>query len=485
MLTIQTPKLRKSVLGLALAASVATLSSCAGGSGDGNGGSENNAGVDTRGVTTESLRTSATTGMTQGITANTRALTTVLGDSSALQQLTSQLGSGGGASSVSTSARALGDGPNGLDTDSVSTQIDSALDFVGELIDQSDISQNGNVYTFDPVEAQICANAEDSQAAADCTTVLSHITFVMTVNSVVDQQVVAATTAFKYDNSTFVVVDFSANSGYYEVQLAGLRTLLAGLNEVAPADEVVELPSTMQGTLRVAFTTTGSDSGTLTVSVPAAIRLTDDTEGEALQIDIAQTNQLFSLAADGTAKTMTVEVNISALDLLSSESDVAGSFPVKLALSGITGKAVVTDSGDKLTLTGIGADSVTVKVENTQAASLSLAAFDAVLDASGANAVANFSKALDFNLSLTNLRGIFSDIFESDDPALTLVASVDAPGNTGFETVSDEQLKVTGGTLDIVITQDGADDINVSVPDGSCLDTSGDAPVASSCLVAN
>ncbi|HHJ19430.1 MAG TPA: hypothetical protein ENJ84_06335, partial [Gammaproteobacteria bacterium] len=65
MLTIQTPKLRKSVLGLALAASVATLSSCAGGSGDGNGGSENNAGVDTRGVTTESLRTSATTGMTQ------------------------------------------------------------------------------------------------------------------------------------------------------------------------------------------------------------------------------------------------------------------------------------------------------------------------------------------------------------------------------------------------------------------------------------
>lgn len=476
MVTIRTPNFRTPALAFALAASIVALSGCGGSSG---GDTPKATGdVDTSGVTNQSLRSSATAGMTQGITSNTSAFTTVFSDSKALQQLSGQLSNRSGFGAGSGTTRALGDG---LDSDTVTDQIDDALETVGELIDLSTITQNGNVYTFDPNENQICADPDDAESAAECVSLLSHITFVITVNNVVNDQVVAATTAFKYDQSTFVVVDFTANSGYYEIQLAGLRTLLVGLNSNATDDDLIDIPAVMQGSLRLAFTAVGNESGTVTLSVPATISLSDNTEGEELQIDIAQTDKLFSLAADGTAKTMSVEVSIGALNLLTSDDDEAGSFPVRLALSGITGKAMVTEAGDKLTLTNISANSVTVKVEDTQAASLSLTAFDAVLDASGTNAIATLSKALDFDLSITNLRNVFEDLFEGEGPGQTLTASIDAPSGTRVEEVGDDLLKVMGGSLNIVITPSDDDPVNVQIPDGSCLDTSEDAPTVTSC----
>ena len=470
---------RKSLSALFLAAGIAALTSCTGGGGN---SSEGNRTVDVSGVTQKSLRSATTQGLTHGITANTHAFSNVLANSKALQALANTLGgSGAGSANTFKAIRQMGDGPGDSGSGAGSSQIDQALAFVDQIIQQSDIQQNNNVYTFNPDETQVCADAGDTQTVADCESLLSHITFVVTVNNVVNNEVVAATTNFKYDNVTFVTVDFTETSGYYQIELAGLRMLLSGVNQLSSSGQSVALPTTMQGSLRIAFTAPSNNSGSMTVSIPSAIRLADGSD----KVSIAETSKLFSFEADGTANTLTVEVSAGALSLISSDTDAAGSFPIRLALSAITGKAVVTDNGNTLTLTNVGIDHLTLKVDGADAASVNLGTFGAVLDASGTHAVATLTDALNFDLSVTNLRGIFQSLFDSTDPNQTLSIQLDAPSGTGLEDVATDFLKVTNGTLDLVVEASGNPGINVSVPDGSCLDTSGDVPVENACPVSN
>ena len=482
MFATKIQKPRNTLIGLAVATALLTLPGCGGGSDDGNT-SGNAAPPDTSSLTDANLRSSLTKGMTQGVTANTTAVTSVLQNSAALKAVTGKVGGTTPTSQTKSlqAARALGGTPGGFDPGSF--DIASNLDIFDAMIEKGTYTQNGNVYTFDPNETAICADPENTaEEVADCQAVLSHITFVVTVNSVANNEVTAATTKFRYDTSTFAVTDFTANTGYYEIELPGTKTLLNGLNEVASAEDRIQVPTTMEGSLRVAFKALSENSGSFTVSVPQAIALTDNTPGDEIQMSLGQTDKLISLSADATAETLDLEVGFGALDLLTNDEDDSGnSVPVRLTLAALTGKMSVDASGTEMKLSGLSANSVKFKVNGQDALTLGLSSLDAVLDASTNNAIVRLQKALDFNIAATNINNYFDSFLGSTSPTYSKSAKVTAPANTVLTEVTDDKTKVTGGPLAITIKETGKADVFVSVPTGTCLDTSADTPAVAVC----
>lgn len=488
MFTFQIKKSKNYLLKLAVASAIAALTGCGGSSSDGGTTSALTTPVgntdpavntiDVSGLTDQKIRAGLTTGMTQGITSSTNAVSSVFADSKVFTEISAQTD----ATQSPVAARSVAGDLDGLDEEGLSATLDSSLESLSSLLDESSISQSGNVYTFDPNEAQVCTDsASTAQEVANCQTVVSHITFVVTVDKVVNDEVTAATTVFKYDTSTFAQVGFTDNSGYYEVQLAGARELLTGLNEVATAEDAIDIPTVMQGSFRVAFTAESENSGSVTVSIPTAISLSDDTAGNEMLINIGATNKLLNVTADGVAKTMEAEVGLAALDIRTTDEDDTGnSLPLQLVTSAITGKVVLSDNGSKLALSGISVGSVTFKVDNTDAMTLGLGSLDAILDATGSNSAISLSKALDFDFSMINIR----NYFDSEEPASNeLAINVDATSGTTLAETSDDIIKVTNGTVDIAVDATGDDRLEVSIPNGGCLNT--DAIAAVDCPTSN
>jgi len=483
MFSIQSAKYRKTLLSLAVSGALITLASCGGtdsdstaGGGGGSGGS-----VDTSSLTTENLRSGLTKGLTQGVTANTSAFSTVLTNSKALNEVTGKASSLQSKSTISTKAAGSGSGSSGLNFDDTMTD---SLESLNEMIEMSSVSNSGNVYTFDPDENRICTSDTEStpDEITDCKEVLSHITFVVTVNSVVNDEVTAATTEFKYDAATFAITDFTANSGYYQIELAGSKALLTKLNELADDEDKFDVPATMEGSVRIGFTAESENSGSVTLSIPNAIRLVNTTSGDEIDLTMATTTELLSMSANAATNEMNLKVSLGAFNLLANDEDDSGNpFPVSLALSALTGEMSVGTNGDVLTLSGLSANGVNFKVNGQSALTLGLSSLDAILDASGTAAVATLSEPLNFSMMVKNINAYFADELESTNPAYTIEASATAPAGTTFTEMTDDLTKVTGGPLVININETGKAAVSVSVPTGSCLNTAGDTLAAAPC----
>ena len=198
MFTFQINKSKNYLLKLAVASAIAALTGCGGSSSDGGTTSALTTPVgntdpavttpavntvDVSGLTDQRLRTGLTTGMTQGITSSTNAVSSVFADSKVFTEISAQTD----ATQSPVAARSIADDLDGVDEEGLSATLDSSLESFTSLLDESSISQSGNVYTFDPNEAQVCTDsASTAQEVADCLTVVSHITFVVTVDKVVN-----------------------------------------------------------------------------------------------------------------------------------------------------------------------------------------------------------------------------------------------------------------------------------------------------------
>lgn len=505
MFVFKSSRCKSHLGGLLVTGVLLSLAGCGGGSGGGsnnNGnGSDGSGDVDTSGVSVESLRNSMASGFAQGVTSSFNAVSSVVSDSKVVGSVSDKISGGGTQSRVAiqpplpitdgspdgTSGNPgstnTGDNPpsDGLpEPEAISDGVNSSLNFFTSMVYKSTVVQSGDVYTFDPNESQVCSNPDFSdQDSGICEAILSHVTFVTTVNKVVNNEVRSATTQFKYDASTFATTNFTENTGYYEIEMAGMHALAAGINQVVPSESAIEIPEVMQGSFRVAFTARSEKSGVLTFSVPTSIRLDNNAPGEETRIDIAATDKLLEVAADGNSNSMSIEVSLEALDLLAPNSDDSGNtYPVEMMLSALAGKVAITEDGNKLLITGLKGDALTMEVDGVKAASLELASLDAALDASGTDPVISLSKALDFNFFMKNVRGFFN----SEAPATYgLTASATAPAGVSMTFPQDMILKVTGGTFNFSSEESGQEPVDISIPDGSCLKSLDGSLVVTAC----
>ena len=459
MLNLYSNQSKKHLLTVAL---MVALSGCGSSSKDDTASEDS---VDTSNLTEVNLRENIRTGMTQGISSNIAAVTTVASNSKVFGEAIEQVNN----DPSRKQSRRENNGFIVNQGDFSAAIAEDSLDGFRRMIDFSTIDQNKNVYTFDPRESQVCSDPAGTSTAediADCQTLMSHITFVVTVTKMDNNEVSAATTLFKYDDTAFAKTGFNETSGYYEIMLLGARSLLLGINEISEPEDKIDVPSTMQGSVRIAFTAPNETSGSLHVSVPTAIKVINNATDKETQINIDATDKLFFLSANGDANTMEVEISLNALDVFTTDKDDSGtSFPLQLVLSALTGKAVLTENGDKLLLTGLSADGVTLKIDNLDALLLSLKPFDALIDATGEKTTLTLNKLLAFNFSQTNIRRYFSSDSATTD---TLTVKADADQGTTLTEYAEDLLKVVSGNVAIKVT--GVEDaFEVNASAGNCI----------------
>ncbi len=426
-------------------------------------------------LSTEQISASVKEGMTRGMTKNLDSIGEVFADSSAFSSL-GTIFSGVGEDSAKTRSS-----HSNHEDDELFGGFGELLGVIGDLADHSTVTNiNGDIVTLDPIESEICPAAAEALdiEAANCAAVISQITLEVDVDTIVNNEVVDATATVKFAQDTFLIVDFTLTSLYYETHLAGLKSFLTGVAQIE--GETADLPDTMTGTVRLAATISGEDAGAITLSIPTTVNLASTSP--QTNINIAATAKLFELAVNGNDETLSFEIGINPIDLLFTDSDSTGEFPVHLTMDGLSGQLQLND--DILTITGVTLDSLTIEVDGVEALTAALSELDFTLDGSGDFPVIALAKALNFDLSMKNVRGIFEDEFESTDPNQQITAALDADSGTTLTILDDDLTQVTGGSASIVVNSpDG--DVNIQVAAGLCLDDSGDEPVVVSCPSAN
>lgn len=447
------------LLGLTLASSTIILNGCGGGGGD----SEKD--VNVSGVTEVKLKKSLKDGLTKGLDSNVETMSSTfetVSDSFNNDNKPKYLA--GISASINT-------------VSGLSKATDEIVEKFNLLIDNSTSTNNGSVYTFDPDETTICAdsslNNNTPAKIADCETVLSNITFTSTIvatnNTTGD--VTAADTDFKYSGATFSKLGFSSgNSAYYEIVLNGMSALLTGFNTIiTDPNDKFDIPDTMTGSLRLASSAQSPTSGTFTISVPSAISIIDAAPNNTA-IDIGQTGSLFSVTANSTANTMNVSIGINAVDILTTnDNNPSDTFAQQLVISALSGQVVVSNNGNTITLTGITANGIELKLDGTQALMANLAPLTATLiSTNNTQKVATLNSVLDFDLIMTNARYFLDD---NDPVTHAQFVKLDAASGTSLQAVAGNDLiKVTTGSITAESTSTGNASNTVTVPVNSCLD---------------
>jgi hypothetical protein len=445
------------LLTLTLASAVISLNGCGG------GGDSTKSAPDTSGVTDAKLKKSLKDGLTKGLSSNMDSL------GSSLSTVNNNLNS---SSSPKLLAGVAASDPI---VDGLNDAKDKIVEKFNLLIDNSVSSSNGNVYTFDPNENTICSDpslGNTPAEIADCKTILQPITFVSTVNAVdSNNNITEADTDFKYNNDIFSKLGFTNSSSYYQVEFGGLPGLLAGINGVASPSDQIDIPNSMAGSLRIGSNAQSATSGTFKVSVPTTIAISDTSP--VTNISIGQTNNLFSVSADSATNAISVNVSLSALDILTTQTDDQGtSFTEQVILSSITGNATATNNGNTVTLTGVGASSIQFKIDGALALDASLASLGATISSANNQTLLTLANALDFNLAMTNVKGFIDDSQPATD---TLSMNIDAVNGTAVRKSTTNNgpklLRVTNGSLMVNKTATGSTAVNSTVPTNSCLNT--------------
>ncbi|HIO96688.1 MAG TPA: hypothetical protein EYG71_02025 [Leucothrix sp.] len=163
---------------------------------------------------------------------------------------------------------------------------------------------------------------------------------------------------------------------------------------------------------------------------------------------------------------MNVSIGVNALDILTTnDNNPSDTFAQQLVIDALSGQAVVSHNGNTITLTGITANGIELKLGGTQALMASLAPLDATLTSTNnTQKVATLNSVLDFDLIMTNARHFLDD---NDPVTHTQSIKLDAASGTSAQAVAGNDLiKVTSGSITVESTASNT----VTVPVNSCLD---------------
>lgn len=386
---------------------------------------------------------------------------------------------------TSTSGDPLDDGGAGAPADGSAesqTQLDAAFDAF-----LANPTRDGNTLTYRPdvnvacadeAIAELMAEVGEAQSQAEvqelCQTLVPNITVVQTIDSET-----SGTLTYRYRETAPFVVGYGPDSAYFQVQLEETReTLVAMAQDVDQPLEEGDLPSTFSGALRLTATETGTNAGSIRLSVPEAIAISGDTNAGEANFTLESTEQLFEVGADESAGTAYVEMDIGAMSatLPDQDANTGASHLWEFASAALTGRIDIDNNQQKLTVTnlGFGDEPTTVRIDGQEALRLALENFGATAD--GNTGAVTLDTALNLTMSVANTFGLMKAFFpyaaDPLDPSLTGDISMNAPAGTVLTVLNpDDASPVTkvsaGGPVEIQGT--GEFDGSVSLPSDSCF----------------
>jgi hypothetical protein len=235
----------------------------------------------------------------------------------------------------------------------------------------------------------------------------------------------------KLELSAFVI---HSNLLAIETDLAKAHTATAFIDQTLGNDSPVGTQfEALAGTVRVSLRKDGEKKVTFAVSVPAAIHVATKSAAGALgpDVQIAATDPLIALAADGVAQTATTTVNVGAVDVLTNwnPQGTFGQTPnrdLHVAVGGLTGATTFTEGVEELVSKGLGIGATSVQVRGMSIFDLDLNPSDmrrfdlrVSIDAAGEP---HFEVTPRFDLSLGLHFGLITNDFvrESPPPSYTL-----------------------------------------------------------------
>lgn len=421
---------------------IALTSGCGGGGGDSSdpNGPGAPATDDVSLVTTEQAQQSATDVVKNDFGVSVSRAVSLVMNSKALEK--------------SIEAVGAGDGPGGADSggsspESITAQAEDAV----ISMFSNPVRDNGTI-TYTPTVVDVCAQpflttlyGSTLAGRQECEDLFSHVTIVQTVVSETE-----GTITYKFDEFAPLVVGYSATVNYIEMDLAQYAAAVEAAALVVNPNEPLDYPDTFSGVVRVTEVSTGENAATLTVAVRTPIVIAGMLDGQNTSLEIAETDKLIEVAADGDAQTGSIELAVGA---------ISANFPVdnpftsgivhagQFDLAALTGKLDINNATDSLVVTnfGLGGQPLTVRIDGQETTRIALDTFD--MSADGATGVASFDSPLNFAFDFNNVEGIIDDTLAvGAQGGLT----VNADATTAF-TVVDNSVNASGAVFQVTAGQ--------------------------------
>lgn len=325
-------------------------------------------------------------------------------------------------------------------------------------------TRSGNVLTVNPDEAEMCLQQGELVGASYCEQLMVDLT--VQIDAATDQ---AGTISYLFQGQPVAVVDYAPNAGSYELKLAGLHSVLVRVNELdATADAAPEI---MTGSVKfeaiVTNATVGAEAGTIKISIPETVEILDD--ATAADVFIAPST-LLAVSSDSATGAASVEVGIGALSMTTKSDELSGNPLQRLALTGLTARADLTQNGDVLTMSNVslGNGPLTISVDSLEVMQATLDNFGFTINNSANSIVLDDS--MYFSLVMSNALG-FLDANQSND--WTSELTVSANSGTAFSEIASGVMRLDqGGPLNLsYLLFDGSMSENgsVSVQPGECF----------------
>lgn len=379
----------------------ALASGCGGGGSSEPGGTDAPGTGNANGVTTEQAQQSARDVIKNDFGVSVSRAVSLVEDSKALKKTVDAVGAG---DSTGVGADSGEPGP-----ESITVQAEDAL----ISMFSNPVRDNGTI-TYTPAVVDVCAQpfltslfGNTLSGRERCETLISHVTIVQSVVSETE-----GTITYKFDEFAPLVVGYSETVNYIETDLAQYAAALEAAAFVVNPNEPLDYPDTFSGVVRVTEVSTGENAATLTVAVRTPIAIAGMLDGQNTSLEIAATDKLIEVVADGDAQTGSIELAVGAI---SANFPVDNPFTPGLVHAGqfdlpaLTGKLDINNATDSLVVTnfGLGSQPFTVRIDGQEAARIALDTFD--MSADGATRVATFNSPLNYALDFNNVEGFIDD----------------------------------------------------------------------------
>ena len=382
------------------------------------------------------------------------------------------------ASKALTSAVPGTNATPGTDTPAPDTSITDALNKLSTKLETSvtaflgDGQLSGNDVHYKANATEFCTENSTVPGTpdTDCESFIeSHVTI---VQKLVNDD--SGTLSFMFDSSEILKVAYSSAEVSYLLSLTNLNGVLDVIRENDPTFPDV----TTAGTLKASFGVSSTGTATVTLAVPNAVSISGNTDAGPVSFSIAASTKLVQLIGNDTTKTASVEFNMGQLSCTFPYKSSTG----EIFLAGLTGKIDVV--GDLITVTNMSVGSgMSLKIGGETALAFTADGLDATINGStGAITLLNHNvndPTINASFSLTNVAGIFDDMFTTQTHTPTATDSMSAnlvvAHNTQIQEYTDsldnDVTKVVSGSFSITVTDPvNGDGGTVSMVAGKCYD---------------
>ena len=350
--------------------------------------------------------------------------------------------------------------------------------FLNELFNSP--TRTGNTVTYTLKESVICQDAINNE----CATLLNKFKLQLTIIGSDKGEI-----SLIIDDITLMALDYAPNYLALEMFLQGIKQIEVITSELDSSTKL-NLPAIFTGSFKSSIELLSETSVEIISSIPEAINIDGDFDGEPITLSIASTSKLVSIKADSITQSASLEFGLGALlAKFASESFTppytTSDYEVSLAaLTGLFQLSNMNNDSIVATNVGIGDQPFTVDIDNQNAVTFELDNID--FNINGTNQALTLDSALNVKFDVLNVNGeLGEDTFDlatdSTDTTLTGSLSVTAPANTVLVEVesndfSTEIIKVeSGGPLSI----SGTDyfQIDATVNAGQCMESGEDISV--------